>query len=657
MEQQQQQKENEPPIRHLMPLDESIMKSKKCVELLVDNRYMDAVELSSQLSDQSLYHSHCHSMLLFFKVYMSLELPEVKKAEEASQKTIKFCEEIRSLTLRDNFFVKMFFDHDYNQFNDEELHAELIRAEQTVFATLMEFCVDQSIFVLMKVSYRLRSVYMMFKSFAKILDTKEWSSETSSSTFTTGVKLGLGIYNLMFSMVPERLMSILSMVGFKGSKYEGLALLREASDANDIRSFVAQMLVSFYECYLDQMWNVRSTSTVNTINYIQHGLKTNSLSIWYSLFKGKISLIENNLEQAITDFEACVRLKNCIDIKQLTTLYHWELMWCYALKGDWKKAIQCCHDLRNICVWSQSTLCYLEASFRIMYLETKLLDDQPPSKPLQRQRNNNGKGKRKQKQVQQQQQHSSTNDETIQQQRDKIHELLTQVPEKVKRYAGRRLPMEKFSCEKFIKYQQEGRLTCPTYELFITWNHMIFIYGQEQYLLPIINHVDKYLKKFSSDLSDESYFLLMLIKGACFRQLDRLDEAKTCLLEVVKNKKIIKHDRHLYSFACLELGIVLMGQELFDDCQQKLLDARQWIKKEDPMELFVQFRVGKALRMMRRLRDNESSITTTLTNGNDNIPIANGNGDHHHHCNNVTDDINNGHSQIQAEIAVNGNSV
>mgnify|MGYP006938792155 FL=1 len=30
---------------------------------------------------------------------------------------------------------------------------------------------------------------------------------------------------------------------------------------------------------------------------------------------------------------------------------------------------------------------------------------------------------------------------------------------------------------------------------------MIFIYGQEQYLLPIINHVDKYLKKFSSDLS------------------------------------------------------------------------------------------------------------------------------------------------------------
>ncbi|KAH9418244.1 Tetratricopeptide repeat protein 39B [Dermatophagoides pteronyssinus] len=639
----EQQNENESPIRNLMPLDESIMKSKKCVELMVDNRYMDAVELSSQLSDCSLYHSHCHSMLLFFKVYMSLELPEVKKAEEASQKTIKLCEEIRSLTLRDNFFVKMFFDHDYNQFSDEELHAELIRAEQTVFATLMEFFVDQSIFVLMKVSYRLRSVYMMFKSFAKILDTKEWSSETSASTFNTGVKLGLGIYNLMFSMVPERLMSILSMVGFKGSKYEGLALLREAGSANDIRSFVAQMMVSLYECYLDQMWNVRSTSTINTVNYIQLGLKTNSLSIWYSLFKGRISLIEHNLEQAIKDFEGCVKLKNCIDIKQLTTLYHWELMWCYALDGDWKKAIQCSHDLRNMCVWSQSTLLYLEASFRIMYLETKLLEDQPP-KPFQRQQN--GKGKRKQKQVQQQQQQSSTNDETIQQQRDKIHDLLTQVPEKVKRYAGRRLPMEKFACEKVIKYQQEGRLTCPAYELFITWNHLTFIDSQEKYLLPIINHVDKYLKKFSSDLSDESYFLLMLIKGASFRLLNRLDDAKTCLMEIVKNKKTIKHDRHLYSFACLELGIVLMGQEMFDECQQRLLEARQSIKKEDPMELFVQFRVGKALRMMRRLRDESSSSISDNNKISSQKITNNGNNVDGHPCNGI---------QQEMAVTVNGN--
>lgn len=45
----------------------------------------------------------------------------------------------------------------------EEIHAELIRNELTSFSTLMEFAIDQSLFVLVKVSYRIRSCYMVLK--------------------------------------------------------------------------------------------------------------------------------------------------------------------------------------------------------------------------------------------------------------------------------------------------------------------------------------------------------------------------------------------------------------------------------------------------------------------------------------------------------------
>lgn len=53
-------------------------------------------------------------------------------------------------------------------------------------------------------------------------------------------------------------------------------------------------------------------------------------SVWFSLFKGRIALIEHDLERAKDNFESCVLLKNRLDIKQLTILYHWELIWCYA---------------------------------------------------------------------------------------------------------------------------------------------------------------------------------------------------------------------------------------------------------------------------------------------------------------------------------------
>lgn len=61
----------------------------------------------------------------------------------------------------------------------------------------------------------------------------------------------------------------------------------------------------------------------------------------------------------------------------------------------------------------------------------------------------------------------------------------------------------------------------------------------------------------------------------------------------------------MYPFGCLELGIVLIAEEQFDDSQKWLLEARHSIKKEDPMELFVHFRVGKALRLMRKMKETE----------------------------------------------------
>lgn len=116
------------------------------------------------------------------------------------------------------------------------------------------------------------------------MDNKIWTSSIVGENFRIGVKLGLATYNLMFSMVPPRLMQILSMVGFEGSKYYGLSLLQESSEIKGVRSFVAQILLLVYECYLNQMWNVHSASTMNIRKYIENGLKINSLVFYYNYY-------------------------------------------------------------------------------------------------------------------------------------------------------------------------------------------------------------------------------------------------------------------------------------------------------------------------------------------------------------------------------------
>ena len=154
-----------------------------------------------------------------------------------------------------------------------QLHAELCRIEQMLFGTLMEFFVDQSLFVLLKVSYRLRTCYVTYKTFTKVLETHEWQSDISQINFATGVKLGNGVFNLMFSLLPERIMTMLSIIGFKGSRTEGIRLLNESANENTSRSIFSQLIIAAYETYIIPMFDIKTIPVPSTERNVQIGIK------------------------------------------------------------------------------------------------------------------------------------------------------------------------------------------------------------------------------------------------------------------------------------------------------------------------------------------------------------------------------------------------
>ena len=58
----------------MITLDESIKSGKECIDLLLDNRFNDALEFCAQHADECMYHSHGYSLLLWLKAYLSLEM-------------------------------------------------------------------------------------------------------------------------------------------------------------------------------------------------------------------------------------------------------------------------------------------------------------------------------------------------------------------------------------------------------------------------------------------------------------------------------------------------------------------------------------------------------------------------------------------------------
>ena len=150
----------------------------------------------------------------------------------------------------------------------------------------------------------------------------------SLNEFVSAVKLGLGVYNLLFSLLPEKVMALLSVVGFKGSHHDGIKMLNESAFSNTLHSFCSKMVVGTYECYIDQAFSVGTCKTPAMAQHVQAGLKLNSQCIWFLIFKGRLQLIHKDIEGALESFQGSLELT--VDVKQFTNLYVWEIMWCNA---------------------------------------------------------------------------------------------------------------------------------------------------------------------------------------------------------------------------------------------------------------------------------------------------------------------------------------
>lgn len=557
----------------MLALETSIKSVKECIDLLLDNRYIEALEVSGKYAENSLYHSHGHSLLLWFRAYLSLEMPEIIKAQTSTEKTLEFCDSIRPKTLRDNFFVKLFIKTNYEDFNDEEIHAELIRNEQILFSTMMELFVDPSLFALIKVSYRLRNCYLTYKDFSKMIEFKCWNSDLSRKEFVSAVKLGLGVYNLFFAKMPDRVMNMLSIIGYKGSIKEGLKMLNESAFSNTLHSFVSKMVVGAYECYIDQIFNINTNRAPAMERHCESGLQINSHCIWFLVFKGRLNLIDGDIDGALEAYHGSLDLT--IDVKQLTNLYLWEITTCYNILGNWSMARHYIIRLRENCPWSLPTFYYMEGCFLYMELETRLLNDDDAGTFL--------------------------NSADYDKMRSHINTLFSEVPRHVRRYAGRRIPIEKFVCEKVEKYNDEGILISPGYELLLVYNLFIYMENMKQLVETVLAHVDRCQKKFQFDEANESFLLLALLKAVCFRALSRFDDAEPELFKVISKVDLIKRDRYLGPLAMLELGVVKMEQGYYGE-------ARHWLnrcKNDFPsyaLELFLQLRLHSAFYKLRILQ-------------------------------------------------------
>lgn len=531
----------------------------RALDLLLSNQFGEALKRMKPKAHESMYHALGQSTIMFMQAVLTMDMSDIKAAQEAIRQGVDVCNRLRRRT---SAVARMLLRPDYNAYSMEEIHAELCYAECLLENAILTFVEDQSLVTFIKGGLKIRSCYQSYKECMQMLATRNWETSKEKEHFESGVHLGVGAFNLLISQLPTRILKLLEFIGFSGNKVLGLRELEEGCMMQDyLRGPLCSIVLVAYHTFVLYILGLGDGDLELSERLVKGLLQKYPKGVLSLYFNARMHQVKGQIDNAINQYYEAIEAQN--EWIPFHYICYWELLWCHSFKCDWDKAIDTADVLRKGCRWSKATYVYIEAS--CLYAKYK---------------------------------DGST--DLI----DEVSNLLRQVPGLKQKIAGKSIPIEKFVMKKSQKFFDNGRrLTLPVVEIMYMWNSFPMIGRNEKLLLQILGLIENALPEVSREKEiDERYVddfcLVMLLKGVCMRYMGHPLQAEECFLEVFKFQEQILEDTYLLPFAAAEMGFLSMQQQQYSKAKEWLDQARNNYR-DYLLESLVHFRIHSALKSLR----------------------------------------------------------
>uniref|UniRef100_A0A8C7CJQ2 Tetratricopeptide repeat domain 39A n=1 Tax=Oncorhynchus kisutch TaxID=8019 RepID=A0A8C7CJQ2_ONCKI len=483
----------------------------------------------------SMYHALTYATILEMQAMMTFDPEHIMAAGNTMKEAQAVCQRFRKKSTFSN-----------RNFTEEELHAEVCYAECLLQRAALTFLQDESMISFIKGGIKVRNSYQTYKELHTVLQSSSYVHGDNHGHFEGGVKLGVGAFNLMISMLPTRTLRLLEFVGFSGNKEFGLQQLTEGSAGQTFRSFLCNMLLLCYHTFMSFILGERQC--VLFLCCFKGSI--------FLFFAGRIEVIKGNLDAAIERFEECCEAQQ--QWKQFHHMCYWELMWCFTYKRHWKMAYFYADLLSKENAWSKATYAYMKGAYLSMLTREECQPFQESEVALFRQ----------------------------------VHGLKQKI-------AGKSLPTEKFAIRKARRYLTENPITLPAppLEMMYIWNGYTVIGKHKDLTEGMLKTLDE------AQFSIDDQCLVSLLKGLCLKHLGHQEEAEAYFTLVLCNETQIKFDHYLVPNALLEHGLLCLEQGRKEE-GIKLLETAKQNYKNYSMESRTHFRIQAALHKAKATGEN-----------------------------------------------------
>ncbi|XP_063770143.1 tetratricopeptide repeat protein 39B isoform X3 [Pseudophryne corroboree] len=548
-----------------MDLRCSLKECTLALNLFLNNKFSEALELLRPWAKESMYHALGYSTILVMQSAMTFEPQDIQMGIGTMKEALQTCQKFRKRNSVVESLSNLVSKHTGEQLSEEEMHAEICYAECLLQKAALTFVQDENLINFIKGGLKIRTSYQIYKECHQVLAAMTKEDKESSDThkqFEGGVKLGIGAFNLMLSLLPSRILRLLEFIGFSGNREVGLLQLREGASGASLRAILCVLTLLFYHTYISLILGTGEGNLQEADALIEPYLKkfpNGSLILFYA---ARIDVLKGNFEQAQATFQQCILAQQ--EWKQIHHLCYWELMWSYSFQQDWLQAYHYADLLCKESKWSKATYVFQKAAILSMLPEDAV---------------------------------KSTGEDIV--------ALFRQVEGLKQRIAGKSIPTEKFAVRKSRRYAAANpvKLTLPVLEMMYVWNGFAIVGRRSDLTENLLVTIEKAETALQNETNPSEFFgddqcLVQLLKGLCLKHLGRLLQAELCFNQVTQSEKRLKYDHYLMPFTYFELGL-LYREQGYTDKAIRFIETAKNNYKDYSMESRLHFRIHAALSSLK----------------------------------------------------------
>ncbi|XP_025929308.1 tetratricopeptide repeat protein 39B isoform X2 [Apteryx rowi] len=487
-----------------------------------------------------MYHALGYSTILVMQAAMTFEQQDIQMGISTMKEALQTCQRFRKRSTVVESLSNLVSKQPVDQLSEEEMHAEVCYAECLLQKAALTFVQDENMINFIKGGLKIRTSYQIYKECHQVLQMTQGNKSKIETyhQFEGGVKLGIGAFNLMLSLLPGRILRLLEFIGFSGNRELGLHQLREGASGSSLRAILCTFTLLVYHTYVSL---ILGTGEAN--------------------LHEADSLLEPYLQKfpnAQITFQECIAAQQ--EWKQIHHLCYWELMWCYTFQQNWLQAYRYADLLSKESRWSKAIYVFQKAAILCMLPEDDV---------------------------------KRTGEDTV--------SLFRQVDGLKQRIAGKSIPTEKFAVRKARRYasSQPVKLILPALEMMYVWNGFAIVGKRADLTENLLVTIEKEETALQNETNHSEYYMddvcmLQLLKGLCLKHLGRLMQAELCFNQVIQSEKQIKYDNYLVPFTLYELGLLYKQQDERGKAIRFIETAKNNYK-EYSMESRLHFRIHAAL--------------------------------------------------------------